>query len=302
MNPLIAVITLEARRELSKKSFKLLILLAVLPIIVSLILRYGLDKTIDDTSFWAISMGFKTSGSPGMPEFFNLGSWMWVIALLFGGDLLASDLSDGTARLILSRGIKRWEYLAGKILTVTLVLVVITMLTGVAAYISNIILLESGAPPASELVKAVGLGAVLGVGALPLLLMAAIIGSLARKPVYGIVVGFIIYLVASIAVTIYVAIKLAPAVVAGQSQMEVTAVFVEEQMKAMAYIPYQAGLSLASILYWVVEGGVVADPIFVASGVMLEAGPLATAYTASTVIGIILHVAVLVYLIERMDL
>ena len=302
MNPLIAVVTLEARRELSKKSFKLLVLLAVLPIIVSLILRYGLDKTVDDTSFWAVAMGFKTSGSPGMPEVFNLGSWMWVIALLFGGDLLASDLSDGTARLILSRGVKRWEYLAGKILTVTLVLVVITMLTGVAAYISNIILLESGAPPASELAKAVGLGAVLGIGALPLLLMAAIIGSLARKPVYGIVVGFIVYLVASIAVTIYVAIKLAPAVAAGQSQMEVTAVFVEEQMKAMAYIPYQAGLSLASILYWVLEGGIVADPIFKASGIMLEAGPLATAYTASTIIGIILHVAVLVYLIERMDL
>ncbi|MCE4603283.1 MAG: ABC transporter permease [Desulfurococcales archaeon] len=300
MYPVIAVARMELAREVRKRSFYFLLFLAVLPIISSLILRYGMDRTVSDPSFWAVVMGFKTTGQVSFQEIVNLGTFMWLIALLYGGDLLASDLSDGTARLVLARGVRRLEYLAAKVLTVTLVLSLISASTGVAAFLSNAVLMGS-MPPLEDLPLAIGLGALLGVGALPLLLLAASIGAMARKSLHGIVLGFVTHLVVSTAIVIYVGLKIT-ATASPEDLANINTLLAAEQMKAMAYDPYQAGLALPSLLYWVANGGVIRDPLLTSQGIMLDATSLAGTYALSTLIGIALHIAFTAYILERADL
>lgn len=301
MHPVLALARIELVREVRKRSFYFLVFLAVLPVLTSIIMRYGLDRQVNDPTFWAVVMGFKTTGSVSVHEVANLGAFMWLIALLYGGDLLAGDLSDGTARLILSRGVRRLEYLVAKVLTVTLVLAVLSASAGVAAFISNGVLMGN-MPPLGDLPLAVGLGMLMGVGALPLLLLAAAIGGLARRPLHGIVLGFVIHLVLSTTVMIFVAFRVASAAGGPEELGNLNVLLAEEQFKAMVYDPYQAGLTLPSILYWVAQGGVIEDPLLLASGVVINAGDLAWRYIASTVVGILIHLGFALYVLERTDL
>ncbi|MEB3773979.1 MAG: ABC transporter permease subunit [Desulfurococcales archaeon] len=297
---MLALFRFELAREVRKRSFYFLLLLTILPIIVALILRHGLDRSVEVEDLWAVIMGFKTTGSPGVLEMSSLSSWMWIIALLYGGDLLASDLSDGTARLILSRGVRRWEYVAAKVLTVTLLLTVIFALTGLVSVISSWIL-SGSAPAMGDVVEAVALGGFMSVGALPLLLLAAILGAMARKPVHGMVLGFVAYIVVSVMVTIYASFTILEELSSNpgpEMQAELTASI----LKATGYVPYLAGLSVSSMVYWAIRGDLIEDPLMVGYGVELQADPMATLYLASTLIGIAIHILLLVVLLNRMDL
>ena len=305
MNTFISLLRLELRREVRKRSFYFLLLVSILPVMVTLILKYGLHRSIESKDLWAVALGLKSTGGFGLLEGASLSNWAWLIALLYGGDLLASDLSDGTARLILSRGVRRWEYMLSKVLTVSIFLSIIFALSGLGAYISNTILV-GGLLPLGDMVEAVGLGALMGIGTLPLLLLAALLGTLSRKPVYGIVLGFVAYIVISIAISMYAFLLVMQGSQASGmemvNQMEFQANLTSSIVKVTGYIPYTAGLNIASMIYWLIEGGVVREPILTAYGVEMDAGPLALLYTTTTIIGIILHIILLYYILDRMDL
>ena len=295
-----SVVLIEARRELRKRSFLALILLALMPLITSLIMKYAVNSSPPkDDELWAVVLGLKTTGQVGALEAAGVAAWAWIVAILYGGDLLASDLSDGTARFILSRPVSRLEYLLAKVATVSLVVVSLFALSGLLSYIAGYILVGSQ----EGLLQSVFYGALVGASVLPLLLVAALIGQVTRKPSTGMVLGFVVYFVASIIIAI---VSLFSAINAGldpnSDKIAFQAEMIRAEADATAWIPFLAGLKMPSIVYWAMKGDVVMDPYLQAFGVELDAGYYATVYALSTIAGILLLLAAMAYLLDRADI
>ncbi len=295
-----SIMLIEARRELRKRSFLALILLALMPLITSLILKYIVGSNPPrDEELWAVVLGLKTTGQIGTLEAAGVAAWAWIVAVLYGGDLLASDLSDGTARFILSRPVSRREYLLAKTVTVSLVIMALFAFSGLLSYIAGHILIGDQ----KGLLSSIFYGALVGVGILPLLFLAALIGQITRKPSTGMILGFVAYFIAGIIVAIVAALS---AVNSGLDPTKDEIAFQAEIIRAEAdialLIPFLAGLKMPSMVYWAMKGDTIMDPYVQALGVKLDAGYYAAVYTISTIAGIVILFAAMAYLLNKADI
>ncbi|MCE4627258.1 MAG: ABC transporter permease [Desulfurococcales archaeon] len=196
---ILAVTKFELLRESNKRTIYFVIILMVFPLIVSLIIKAYSENTIKNSMLWAVIMGYTFSESSLAAvgaNILSVISWGWLIAILFGGDLLASDFTDGTLALILARPVSRLEYVLGKILSATIMMVIVFLAGGLSVYAAAWIL----GGPQSGFLEVLLLSTLLGIGAMPLLLLSAWFGMKFRKPLIGYVLGFVAYFVSSIAV------------------------------------------------------------------------------------------------------
>lgn len=196
---IISIARFELLRESSKKTIWFVITLMVLPLIISIIIKSYSRNTVQDPMLWSTIMGYSitnTSLSYLGAGVLSVISWGWLIAILFGGDLLASDFIDGTLALILVRPVSRLEYVIGKVASAIATMILVFLAGGMSVYLAAWVL----GGPQEGLFEVVLLSILLGVGAMPLLLLSAWLGMRFRKPLIGYVLGFVAYFASSIAI------------------------------------------------------------------------------------------------------
>ena len=249
LGKVLAVARYELGREASKRSLYVVVVLMVLPLLAALLVKRlaGAPAGVEEAErLWAVIMGVDPRGalaSAGLAGVSSLSlfSWAWLIAILYGGDLLASDLQSGMASLILSRPVTRGEYVAGKILSVTAALVVAFLAGGVSVYAASWAL----AGPQEGLLEALGLSIVVALGSLPLLLLSALFGAYFEKPSLGMILGFVAYFVGAIASGLAAVYFL----FTGDLERAATAPYIIQPL-----IPSLAGQELALAIYSRVHG------------------------------------------------
>ncbi len=241
------VMLYEFKRDLRKRSFILFIAFIVLPILVSLIVRFYAGGEVGGGRLWAVMMGFDigTGLATGSVATLGIAGWIWLVAVLYGGDLFASDARDGGAQLIVIRPVGRKGYFIGKSIAVSLFLASITALAGVAAALAAITI---GGPQRSVYLAPV-LGALIGLGGMPILYLASLAGMALRSPIAGFIVGAAAYILTGMALSI----SLFAAVISGPLDLEAWKDYYSDLIYYTGIIPILAGPSLPSIIYYYIE-------------------------------------------------
>jgi len=209
LEKVLAVAWYELGREARKRSALLVLALLLLPLAAALVVRAVWGVVERDPLMWTLIMGVDLEGV------FDLGvgtltgalsvvSWAWLVAILYGVDLFAADLEDGSVQLILSRPIARGEYVAGKVMAASLVMLAVFTVAGAGIAAAAWIL----AGPQERVLEAVLLGAATGIGVLPMLLLASLLGLVRGRPSQGMTAAIAVWFLGGVAaggLTIYYA-------------------------------------------------------------------------------------------------
>jgi len=254
----------DVRRLARKKSTILVIILFILPFITALALKRMSGPHPQDPDLWAGMLGVDLSwsgvGAPLAGQALNLFSWWWLIVAIYAGDILASDMGDGTARLVLSRPVSREEYLAGKTLSMLAVLTVFSLVGAYTVYASAWLIAGHQSHPLGPLLASL----VLVLGSLPMVLIGALLGILTRKILPSVVVLAAVYIVAGIIISV---LALAILVQAGEGSL------IALSLKLHSLIPLDSGKTLASLAYTrVARGSTVLPPIMGSVSYGIEIG------------------------------
>ncbi len=292
-----AVARYELRRESSKKSLWIIVLLMVLPMIVAVIVRAFTEQTQRDPLLWTRIMGFSAEGLTGgvlAAVSLSLLSWSWLVAVLYGGDLFASDLGDHALNLILSRPVTREEYVAGKILAVAVSMVFIFVVAGVAVLGAAWVL----GGPQDRALSAVLYSGLMGIGVLPLLLTSALLGLYTKKPVTGTILGFVGWLGGSIITGLLFVYY---GFVSGDPYKAITVTYIGN-----ALYPFTAGQDLPMIVYSRLNNVVMEMPVPTGTEevtmISFSPGDYAVYYIAGTLGWILVLSLAVVYLLRKRDL
>lgn len=260
---IIRVVYYELRRELRKRSLIALLILALMPIPAALLIRslisekilevirtHGPALGLEPSKLWAYVLG-AAEPPPAISIVSLLGAaslvgFAWLAAILYGGDLIASDMRDKMIHYILVRPVRRSEYIAGKILTVVAFMEALFLVAGLMVYAASWIMFG----PQSGLHEAIVVSLAVGVGLLPLLLTSSAIGAATRNPLLGILLGFAAYFVSA-----FIAAIIAIAFIGGLS-IENIARLTPIIYAATAANPYTSYEMLVKALYSIMEGEV----------------------------------------------
>jgi ABC-type transport system involved in multi-copper enzyme maturation permease subunit len=290
---LAGVVLYEVKRDLRKKGVLLIVAFTLFPLAVALIMRLAGATVEGEERLWAVMIGFDigTGAAAGAMASLGLAGWSWLIAVIYGGDLFASDLREGGFRLIAVRPVGRAGYFAGKTLALTAFLAAAFAAAGATVALAAHIV----AGPQKSPWMAPILGALIGVGSLPVAFAASLFGALTRNPVTGFVLGAAAYLLTGAAV----GIALFFVILGDPLSPESWARYYEYLITASGVIPILAGPALPSILYYLLEFDnkfiplplpLTTDPELAAELVEVEITPLDVLplYLASTALGIAL--------------
>jgi len=198
----IAVARYELYREMNKRSVWLIVALLLLPLVVAVLIRALREGSLpQDPLMWTVILGVDVNralsfGAGTLAGALSVISWSWLIAILYGGDLFAADLQDGSIQILLSKPVKRSEYVAGKILAATLVISGVYFIAGLGIVAAAWIL----GGPQERIHEAILLSVLVGVGVVPLLLLSAVIGLKTEKPVLGMILGMVAWFAGSLVV------------------------------------------------------------------------------------------------------
>ncbi|MCE4617234.1 MAG: ABC transporter permease [Desulfurococcales archaeon] len=232
----------ELQRLVRKKSFWLVLALFVLPVVLALGLRNYLDVP-EDPNIWATVFGLDItgliSGATGGALVFNIASILglaWLIGILYGGDIFASDIQDGAIKLILARPVSRLTYTAAKLATVTGIILFFFLIGGISTYAAAWIM----AGPQNGGLNVIAYSLLIGLGITPLLYSSALLGAYTRKAINGILLGFVGYMVGGIPASILV-------VLAIQGKLDLS--ILDAQALGGFVTPFTAGQKIASYLY-----------------------------------------------------
>lgn len=292
MDPKVILNIAEAdlRRIARKKALILVLLLILAPLIVSLIARIqGKSEALAGVPgverLWAVFMAAKMPNP--LLSSVSLAAWSWLVAVAFGGDLLASDIKEATARLYVTRA-TRGEYLLGKLVAITVFYLIVTLSSATSAVLSAWVLAGR-----QDLVwLAYAMAVAMAVGLLPLTLLSALAGAALRSVLAGILLGFIAYQACG-AVIAVAGMYYARGDLGGM---------IEFQAKYEPLIPITAPMSLHIVLYSHVTGEPYLSGIGAVAGSPVEVHPSLLAYTASTIIGVLLLLIILWLYFRRANL
>jgi ABC-2 type transport system permease protein len=112
-----ALVSLTARQLLGRRRALLILLLALLPVFVALLYRFGSDRTDP------LPIEF----APGMLDALVLAMVLPLAALIFGTGALGAEIEDGTAVYLLTKPIARWRIVAVKIAVSTAATLAVTL-------------------------------------------------------------------------------------------------------------------------------------------------------------------------------
>ncbi len=304
----------EAIRELRKKSLIALLVLALLPIPLALLAKSLISPELLEAlrshsqlfgvkigKMWAYMMGAAEPPpqAAAMLSLFGATSLIglaWLAAILYGGDLVASDMRDGMIYYLFTRPLKRSDYILGKLLTVTALMEVLFVVAGLMTYAASWILFG----PQEGVGEVILLSLLIGVGLLPLLLTSSAIGAATRNPLLGILLGFAAYFASAMIATL-----VAIAAMGGLTPSNIGRLM-PVLYTATAVNPYTCYEMLVKGLYAVLEGenGIaytIATPVGIVRRVM-PLQPLETYAILSLILSITILVAVNWVLVARRDL
>ncbi len=309
LDTVLRIARFELSRQLRRKTTIFVIILMVLPFIAALVLKKSVSTSItlrgNPELLWSIiagvNIGAMVSGSTGLLSLSSVFGWWWIIIALYTGDVLASDIEKGVARLILSRSISRIEYVSGKVLGVLAILFLVT-LAGVFSIVGASWIMV-GHQSRLDLALLTSLAVV--IGSLPLLLIGALVGAKVKKGIAGIIVVFAVYFISQLIISI---LSIYTLITHGGGNV------MEEMLRVKAYIPFDGGMSFAALIFsHIYYGGVIGLPSEVSQITIGEntanmyIGPIATGSIVKiSVVSIILWSALisglLWYLFRKMDL
>lgn len=199
-----AISMYEYSRIRRKKSIILLAILALSPVFFLIIVK-ALGLEVSGPTLWAGLIGLPAV-EPAIIVATGPVSFSWIIGLLFGGDLLASELEDHSVDLLLSKPVSRVHVVVGKIIVLTVMLLSfyftssITAL-GVAHYIAG--------PQADvEVLPLIAVTAT--IVSLGYAGLAALLGVLLRKSSIAMIAAFILYSILGVISTIILLISVSP--------------------------------------------------------------------------------------------
>ncbi len=191
-----AVTRYELLRLKRKRITLLLAVLAFSPLIMALIAR-AINVTAELAGcLWIILFGVSVHpafyASPGP------GGFAWIIGVLIGGDLLASEMEDGSAAYLLSKPVSRREVVAGKLLGLSIVLAAYYAVVMVSAIIASVML---GDHPAwlsvAPVLYITTLASTIGFA-----LLSCSIGAVAGKGSRGVTGAFVLCILLTIVVAV----------------------------------------------------------------------------------------------------
>lgn len=217
----------ELLRLKRKKMMLLLAILAFSPLIMALIARVICVTAELAGCLWIILFGVSVHpafyASPGP------GGFAWIIGVLIGGDMLASEIEDGSVAYLLSKPVSRREVVAGKLLGLSIVLAAYYAATMVSAIIASLML---GDHPtwlsAAPVLYVTTLASTIGFA-----LLSCSIGAAAGKGSRGVTGAFVLCILSTIVVAV-VSWVLAPRVV-GTTSIQNRMMFA---MKVSTVIPF----------------------------------------------------------------
>lgn len=198
MKNLTGIVEYEFKRIIAKKSFYLMVAMAFLPIIAAVAIKHyghGAGLGPDKDYLWLYLYGTPRSifGGGVLFSVVGLASYMWVFASLFGGDMIASDLRDNGVQLLLSKPIRRIDYVLGKTLTVVALLYIVYLIGSIVSLVSGYI---AGGHQSSIILVPL-LPMVLALASIPLILLSAWIGAYSGSPMTGLLSGIGLYFLSS---------------------------------------------------------------------------------------------------------
>ena len=296
------ILLYELKRDLRKKTLILIIVFTFLPVLVAAFLK-AMGAEVEDQRLWALIMGLDIGSSiaGGAVASLGLAGWAWLVAVLYGGDLMASDLREGGLRLIAIRPLGRRGYILGKLVALTIFLSTIFALAGVAAGVSATIV--GGWQEGVWLAPL--LGALIGLGSVPIALIASLFGGVTRSAV----TGFILGAAASLLTGVVIGLSLSIVIIRDPLSLEAWKRYYELNILVSGFVPITAGPTLPAILYYLIEFDnkfiplplpLIENPEIASSLVEVSLTPMQVLpiYTASTIIGIL----ILAYLNYRLAL
>jgi ABC-2 type transport system permease protein len=118
-----ALIMLTSRQLLGRRRVFFIVLLALLPVAVALIYRFGSDR-LDP---------LPVEFAPGMLDALMLGAVLPLAALIFGTAALGAEIEDGTAVYLLTKPVDRWRIVLVKIGVASAATIAITLPTTIVA-------------------------------------------------------------------------------------------------------------------------------------------------------------------------
>lgn len=210
------LVVIEARRLMGKRVVQALLLLPLVPVIVAAVLRGHylpvFEKLrsigIDTSGLWLVALGVTPKGLETVMEYaagvmggmtvLNIANFAWLVAVIFAAYLFASDASSGRLSLLLTRPVSRRGIVAAKIVAAYLVLLLLFLEAGLAAYASFYILAGEQSMPWLIPVYAVLAAA----ASIPMLAVTGLIGLRSTKSGTTIAAGLVIYFVLSIATSL----------------------------------------------------------------------------------------------------
>ena len=283
------ILLYELKRDLRKKGIVLILVFTALPVIAAIAMK-ALGVAVEEERLWAVMMGFDigAGAASGLVAGLGIAGWAWLVAVVYGGDLLASDLREGGYRLIAVRPVGRRGYAAGKMIALAAFLVVAFTAAGAAVAVAATLV----GGPQSKAWMAPLLGALIGLGSLQIALLASAFGALTRNPMTGFILGAAVTLLTGAAV----GLALGVVVLRDPFSVESWRRYYELTILASGAIPILAGPTLPSIIYYLVEFDntfiplplpLVDDPETAASLVELSITPaeVLPLYAASTIAG-----------------
>ena len=210
------LVAIETRRLMGKRVVQALLLLPVVPVIVAAVLRGHylpvFEKLrsigIDTSGLWLVALGVTPRGLGRVMEYaagvmggmtvLNIASFAWLVAVIFAAYLFASDTASGRLSLLVTRPVSRRGLVAAKTIAAYLVLLLLFLEAGLAAYASFYILAGRQSMPWLIPVYAVLAAA----ASIPMLAVTGLIGLRSAKSGTTIAAGLVIYFVLSIATSL----------------------------------------------------------------------------------------------------
>ena len=210
------LVAIETRRLMGKRVVQALLLLPVVPVIVAAVLRGHylpvFEKLrsigIDTGGLWLVALGVTPKGLETVMEYaagvmggmtvLNIASFAWLVAVIFAAYLFASDTASGRLSLLVTRPVSRRGLVVAKTIAAYLVLLLLFLEAGLAAYASFYILAGRQSMPWLIPVYAVLAAA----ASIPMLAVTGLIGLRSAKSGTTIAAGLVIYFVLSIATSL----------------------------------------------------------------------------------------------------
>ena len=211
-SPFRAVLSYELSRVSRRRVNILLLILAITPLLVSIIVKKAGATMPVTAPLWIILYGIPMFGlaflTPGPAAF------PWLVGILFGSDTLASEVEDGSIVYLLSKPVSRRTVMLGKLTALSIIYFAYYLVALAVALASSRIILGASITLTNAIPVVI---AVVMLSTVAFSVYACLFGLLTGKSGSGVTVSIIVYFVLSVFVYIVVPLVVSRLALGGAS-------------------------------------------------------------------------------------